>query len=80
MINWKLTLKKKPIILKVFLASKCTSLINNSVLPDSVDYASTARLSINFNNVDILKIIKSLNVNKVHGHDDISVRMIKLCG
>ena len=26
-----------------------------------------------------MKIIKYLNVNKAHGHDDISVRMIKLC-
>ena len=65
MINWKLTLKRKPI----------------SVFPDSVDYISTAKLSsINFNNEDILKIIKSLNFNKAHGQDDISIRMIKLCG
>ena len=57
------------------------SLINNSVLPDLVDYISTARLSsINFNNVDILKIIKYLNDNKASGHNDISVKMIKLCG
>ena len=53
-------------------------LINNSVLLDSVDYISTARLSsINFNNVDILKIMKSLNVDKAHSRHDISVRMIK---
>ena len=46
-----------------------------------VDYISTAKLSsINFINVDILKIIKSLNVNKAHGHNDIYIRMIKLCG
>ena len=46
-----------------------------------VDNILTARLSsINFNNVNILKIIKSLNVNKVHGHNNISIRMIKLCG
>ena len=57
----------------MFFASKSTPLINNSVLPDSVGYISAARLSsINLNNVDILKIIKSLNVNKAHGHDDIS--------
>ena len=59
-----------------FFASKC---INNSVLPDLVDNISTTLSSINFNNVDILKIIKSLSVNKAHGHDDISIRMIKLC-
>ena len=28
---------------------------------------------------DILKIIKSLNVKKAHGHDGISVRMIEMC-
>ena len=52
----------------------------NNVLPYSVDFISTARLfSSSFNNADIFKIIKSLNVNKAHGHD-ISIRMIKLCG
>ena len=72
-------IKKKAHHFNLFFASKCTPLINNSVLPDSADYISTVKLSsINFNNVDILKIIKSLNVNKAHGHDDISIRMIKL--
>ena len=73
--------KKKAHHFNTFFASKCTPLINHSILPDSIDYMSTVKLSsINFNNVDILKIIKSLNVNKAHGHDDISIRMIKLCG
>ena len=27
----------------------------------------------------IIKIIKSLNPNKAHGHDKLSIRMIKLC-
>ena len=35
--------------------------------------------SIVFNEESILKIIKALDVNKAHGHDDISIRMIKLC-
>ena len=79
-IKLQLTLKRKPIIL-MFFVCKYTLLINNSVLPDSVHYTSTARFySINFINVDILKIIKSLNANKAHGHSDISNRMIKLCG
>ena len=78
MINDKLEtdFKKKAHHFNAFFASKCTPLINNSVVLDSVDYVSTAKLSsINFNNVNILKIIKSLNVNKVHGHDDISKAM-----
>ena len=28
---------------------------------------------------DILKIIRSLDISKAHGFDDISVRMVKLC-
>ena len=83
LINDKLEtdFKKNPHHFNLFFASKCIPLINNSVLPDPVDYISTARLSsINFNNVDILKTIKSLNVNKAHGYNDISIRMIKLCG
>ena len=83
MINDKLEtdFKKKAHHFNVLFTSKCTLLISNSVLPDLADYISTARLSsVNFNNVDILKIIKYLNINKAHGHDDISIRMIKLCG
>ena len=28
---------------------------------------------------NILKIVRALNINKAHGHDEISVRMIKIC-
>ena len=53
--------------------------MNNSKLPDKITYNSEARLtSIKFDNNDILKIIRSLNINKVHGHDGVSVRMIKM--
>ena len=64
----------------VFFASQCTPLVNDSKLPDKITYNSAARLtSIKFGNNDILKIITSLNINKAHGHDDILVRMIKMC-
>ena len=29
---------------------------------------------------DLSKIIKNLNPNKAHGHDNISVKMIQMCG
>ena len=45
----------------------------------SRSYLNCKTLSINFNIVDILKTIKSLNVNEAQGHNDISIRMIKLC-
>ena len=64
---------------KVF-ASQCTPLVNNSKLPDKITYNSAARLtSIKFDNNDILKIIRSLNVNKAYGPDGILVSVIKMC-
>ena len=35
--------------------------------------------TINFSTDDILKIIRNLDPNKAHGHDMISIRMIKIC-
>ena len=35
--------------------------------------------SINFNEDEILKIIRALNIRKAHGHDGLSIRMIKIC-
>ena len=34
---------------------------------------------INLNEDEILKVIRALNIHKAHGHDDISIRMIKIC-
>ena len=36
-------------------------------------------ISLDFNEDEILKIIRALNIHKAHGHDDISIRMIKIC-
>ena len=55
-----------------FFASHCTPLVNNSKLPDKITCNFAATLtSIKFGNNDILKIIRSLNVNKAPGHDGI---------
>ena len=35
--------------------------------------------TIHFTSVDILKTIKNLDSNKAHGHDMVSIRMIKIC-
>ena len=54
--------------------------MNNSKLPDKITYSPADKLtSIKFDNNDILKIISSLNANKAHRHDSISVRMMKMC-
>ena len=63
-----------------FFASKCTPLNNGSTLPHLLSNAPTVELSsFQFNDQDILKIIRALHVNKAHGCDDISIRMIKIC-
>ena len=36
--------------------------------------------TIDFTSNDIFDLIKSLDIGKAHGYDDISVRMIKICG
>ena len=60
-----------------FLLQMYTS---NSLLPRLVVLNSKNSLSaISFNNDDIIKIIRSFNINKAYGHDNISIRMIKIC-
>ena len=62
-----------------FFASYCTPLNNNIKLPGSQTYITESKLSsLQFEDKDI-KIIKSLNINKAHGHDDILIRILKIC-
>ena len=58
------------------------SLINNgSELPTNLHYTTEKHLNtLNFSNNNIEKIIQNLDPNKAHGHDKISIHMIKICG
>ena len=59
---------------------QCTLLNNGSVLPSNQEFLTQEILcSIGLSNDEILKLIRSLNMHKAHGHDDISIRMIKTC-
>ena len=63
-----------------FFTSKCTPLNNGSTLPHLVSNTPAVELSsFQFNDQDILRIIRALHVNNAHGCDDISIRMIKTC-
>ena len=54
-----------------FLLLNLHLLSNSSSLPSSLDLETEAGLtSINFSDNDILKMIKSLDINKAHGHDN----------
>ena len=56
----------------------CQSLVLLSVLPINQKLLTQSRLvSLDFNEDEILKIIRALNIHKAHGYDDISFRMIK---
>ena len=65
----------------VFINFFATPLKNDSILPTNQIFLTESRLcSLNFNEDEILKkIIRDLNIHKTHGHDDISIRMIKSC-
>ena len=61
-------------------ASPCTPINNSSKLPPKTLFKTNNRLSsLKINKDDILKIIRNLNVNKAHGCNDISIRMLKIC-
>ena len=50
------------------------------MLPTNQLFVTQARLgSLDFNEGKILKITNALDINKAHGHDDISIRTIKTC-
>ena len=73
-------IRTKANVFNKFFAEQCTPLNNGSVLPSNQEFLTQKRLcSIDLRNDEILKLIRSLNVHKAHGHDDISIRMIKIC-
>ena len=53
----------------------------NRSLPSSFDFYSQSRLSsLNITEDNILKIVRAYNINKAYGHNEISIRMVKICG
>ena len=67
-------------LLKTFYASICTPTQNTSILPPFL-YRTNARItSFHVTKEDILLIIKALDSSKAHGWDNISIKMIKICG
>ena len=72
---------KKAELFNSFFAKRCYLISNSSELPINLHYTTKNHLNtLNFSNHDIEKIIQNLYPNKAHGHDKISIRMIKICG
>ena len=72
--------KKKAELFNSFFTDQCSLVSNSSELPSQLKYLTQSRLlSITFSKDDIAKMIQNLDPNKVHSHDQISIRMLKLC-
>ena len=72
--------KEKAKVFNEYFISQCTPFDNDSSLP-TFNYKTDQRLSdIDVSPAEISDIISKLDVSKSHGHDNISVHMIKLCG
>ena len=62
-----------------YFSNQCSVIDNNSKLPmNQAPYTTSLLSSVDIKESDILNILKSLDANKAHGHDDISIRMLKL--
>ena len=61
-------------------ANQCTTINNNSVLLSIFNHLIDDKLSsFNISPEVIFQLIKNPESNKAHGHDEISVKMLKIC-
>ena len=73
--------KEKTELFNSFFAKQCLLIRNDRELPTSLTFYANIRLStVGFSHENFGKIIQNLNPNKTHGHDNISIRMLKICG
>ena len=72
--------KTKADLLNIHFSNQCSLIENNSCLPQGpIPVANHFLNSIEINGDQILKSIWSRDVNKSHGFDQISARMLKIC-
>ena len=73
------TICEKITLFNTFFADQCTPINNSSTLPP-FEYKVNSKIEdVSFSKQEIVSIIRSLNSNKAHGWDGISIRMIKMC-
>ena len=73
--------KEKTELFNSFFSKQCSLLAIHNELPTSLSFRTDKRLSsVTFSAKYIGKIIQGLDHNKAHGHDNISIRMLKICG
>ena len=63
-----------------YFKEQCTTVITDSTLPPNVNKITDSEINmVNFYESSILEHIRGLNINKAHGYDGISTRMLKIC-
>ena len=61
-------------------SKQCTMIDKNSAIPANTSFATEERLStFEICPGDIAKIVRLLDPNKAHGHNEITIQMIKMC-
>ena len=77
--SWR-TLKEKRSFL-ILILQRCSLIGNSSKLPSHIQYLTDNRLScVSFSHDKIAKVTQKLDPNKAHGHNNLSIRMLKVCG
>ena len=66
-------------IFNEYFIQQRTTIDTGSTIPQNLLHIAPPLNDFTISDEKILKIIRSLNPNKAHGWDDISIRMIKLC-
>ena len=73
--------QEKAELFNSFLSKQRFIIDNGSKFTSNLVYHANEKISdIAFNSEDIAKLISGLDPNKAHGHDMISIRMLKICG
>ena len=72
--------KRKANLFNNYFASQCIPIKNGSKLPNFGSKTEKMLTSFDIQDDDIFPIIKNLNVDKTHGWDKLSIRMIKTWG
>ena len=73
--------KEKAEIFNSHFATQCFLISNSSKLQLHIHYLTDNCLScVSFCQDKIAKVIQNLDPNKIHCHDNISIRMLKVCG
>ena len=63
-----------------FFTQQCNTIENDSTLPNDLVFETIERISsFDISKDEITKIIRSLDSNKAHGYDGISISTLKLC-